>query len=56
MIIENQQNIKCHFATTEDIGHAISSIAGKRTIRFRFCISFRMENFQWWKDVPTKNN
>ena len=28
MIIENQQNIKCHFATTEDIGHAISSIAG----------------------------
>ena len=28
MIIEKQQNIKCHFATTEDIGHAISSIAG----------------------------
>jgi len=28
MIVENQSNIKVHFATTEDVGHAICSIAG----------------------------
>lgn len=28
MIVENQSNIKVHFATTEDINHAISSLAG----------------------------
>jgi hypothetical protein len=27
MIIENQSNIKVHFATTEDVGHAISTVA-----------------------------
>jgi hypothetical protein len=28
MIVQNQSNIKIHFATTEDVGHAICSIAG----------------------------
>ena len=28
MIVENQSNIKVHFATTEDISHAICTIAG----------------------------
>lgn len=28
MIVDNQSNIKVHFATTEDVGHAISSLAG----------------------------
>jgi len=28
MIIEGQQNIKVHLATTEDVSHAISSLAG----------------------------
>lgn len=28
MIVPNQSNIKIHFATTEDVGHAICSIAG----------------------------
>ena len=27
MIVPNQQNIKVHFATTEDVGHAICTLA-----------------------------
>ena len=27
MIVPNQENIKVHFATTEDMGHAICSLA-----------------------------
>jgi hypothetical protein len=62
MIIENQSNIKVHFATTEDVGHAICSLAADVNYGLGTAFPFvykmfksgKIDNYKTIKNVSSK--